>query len=256
MRRILRRQKKAFTLVELLAVLAMVTLLACLCLPALARVRGQSWQAQCAANLKQLNLALQIYSGENNNKLPAVGGGNWAWDVPVGVTTALGVYGAGRQQMYCPANENQNQDGLWNYGLPSFRVVGYAFVLTGSTTIAQDDQNTVPSAHTILLDGTDLTLGSAGTQYPINPSRRVMVADAILSSVGGFGLATPTRQTITDWNSIAGGYIGPPPGFKHRTSHLNGTLPAGGNVGMLDGHVQWNPYTNIYCHTATPGFWW
>ncbi len=67
--KLLRAPGRAFTLVELLVVLATVALLACLCLPAFARVQGQTTRAQCAANLKQFDLALQIYGSDHSNFL-------------------------------------------------------------------------------------------------------------------------------------------------------------------------------------------
>jgi prepilin-type processing-associated H-X9-DG protein len=37
-------------------------------------------------------------------------------------------------------------------------------------------------------------------------------------------------------------------------------LPAGGNVGMLDGHVEWRVFPQMHVRTpqgsGTPVFWW
>jgi prepilin-type processing-associated H-X9-DG protein len=41
----------------------------------------------------------------------------------------------------------------------------------------------------------------------------------------------------------------------HRTSHLNGTMPVGGNLGMLDGHVEWRRFQQMRVrNTAFPFF--
>jgi prepilin-type N-terminal cleavage/methylation domain-containing protein/prepilin-type processing-associated H-X9-DG protein len=59
----------AFTLIELLVVIAIIAILAALLLPAISRVPDKSKQAACANNLRQLSLASQIYTADNDGKL-------------------------------------------------------------------------------------------------------------------------------------------------------------------------------------------
>ncbi len=240
---------RAFTLVELLVVIGIVALLACLCLPAFARVRGQTTRAQCAANLKQFTLAFEIYGAEHNSLLPQATGGMWPWDMPVNFSSLLSPYGAQRQQMYCPANPGQNVDGLWNYA--GIRVIGYAMTMGAAGVLANDQNSTI--AATVRTN----TSVPGGIVYVVKPSQRVLLADATISLVGQYN---PKQVSLYQWISIPGGYNAPGwPG--HRTSHLDGTLPAGGNLGMLDGHVEWHSFTNMTSHVSTsgffvPGFWW
>ena len=63
-------QACGFTLVELLAVVATLAILAAMLLPALARSRQKSSQAECLSNLKQLGHALQMYIDDNEDRLP------------------------------------------------------------------------------------------------------------------------------------------------------------------------------------------
>lgn len=94
-----RRLKAGFTLLELLVVIAIVSLLTALLLPGLARAKQRANQVNCLSNLKQFSLALQLYSGENEELYPPnpddgnlVAGHNWC----------PGVSGAGDAEEFNP----------------------------------------------------------------------------------------------------------------------------------------------------------
>jgi prepilin-type processing-associated H-X9-DG protein len=64
------RPENGFTLVELLAIVAMVAFLAVLLIPAMAATRPNAQAFQCQNNEKQLTLAWQMYAGDNQDLLP------------------------------------------------------------------------------------------------------------------------------------------------------------------------------------------
>ena len=62
--------KRAFTLIELLTVIAIIGVLAGLLLPALAAAKQHARTAKCASNLRQFGLALQLYAQDYRDALP------------------------------------------------------------------------------------------------------------------------------------------------------------------------------------------
>src|SRR5216117_591302 len=75
--------KGAFTLIELLIVIAIIAILAALLLPALARAKRKAQGVYCMHNHRQLLLAWKMYVDDNREVLPFVkGNGNYdayAW---------------------------------------------------------------------------------------------------------------------------------------------------------------------------------
>src|SRR5437762_2737797 len=77
---------------------------------------------------------------------------------------------------------------------------------------------------------------------------RVLLADATIQAGPG--------GSFTD---IPGGYADPRTGRlkSHITAHLNGNQPAGGNLAMLDGHVEWRNFKDMQVRSSSgPSFWW
>lgn len=73
----MKQEKKIFTLVELLIVIAILAILAGILLPALNKARDNARQIKCSNSLKQLSTTMSLYNSQSND-----------WNVPMQITDA------------------------------------------------------------------------------------------------------------------------------------------------------------------------
>ncbi|MCU0792389.1 MAG: DUF1559 domain-containing protein [Opitutaceae bacterium] len=66
-----RPARRAFTLIELLTVIAIIGILAAIIIPTVGRVRESARAASCTSNLRQIGVALKLYADDNKGMLPA-----------------------------------------------------------------------------------------------------------------------------------------------------------------------------------------
>jgi prepilin-type processing-associated H-X9-DG protein len=86
---------------------------------------------------------------------------------------------------------------------------------------------------------------------------RVIVADATITDYGQVNTAQKNSPAYR-WRNIMGGFYKP-----HLSPHFcgSGATPIGGNLLMMDGHVEWRKFNSpeFVCRTdnsGPPGFWW
>ena len=109
-----RAVRQRFTLIELLAVMAIIAVLAGLLLPALSHGREKGRQTYCAGNLRQIGVALMMYSEENRHYPPgsAVPWGDPPNAYPDGVhggyVDAIFEYVGSPAVFRCPSDPLQN----------------------------------------------------------------------------------------------------------------------------------------------------
>jgi prepilin-type N-terminal cleavage/methylation domain-containing protein/prepilin-type processing-associated H-X9-DG protein len=105
------RSLLAFTLIELLVVIAIIGLLAAMLLPALGRAKESGRGTACLGNLRQIGIALQLYTQENQNRLPMmrdrVAGTNATPNQPPSPDMVLSNQLGNVQVLKCPSDNHR-----------------------------------------------------------------------------------------------------------------------------------------------------
>jgi prepilin-type N-terminal cleavage/methylation domain-containing protein len=101
------KRSRGFTLIELLVVIAIIAILAAILFPVFARARDSARRTTCINNMKQLGLAMSMYSNEFDETLPP-------WQDSQGKTWDVAVFPQVRTKgvFTCPSNEPRNAQGL------------------------------------------------------------------------------------------------------------------------------------------------
>jgi prepilin-type N-terminal cleavage/methylation domain-containing protein len=120
-------KRKGFTLIELLVVIAIIAILAAILFPVFAAARARGMATACMSNVRQLNLALQLYASDQNDKLPG-----YEFMEPAGrgndndMTKGAGYgYIKSREIFLCPVDRKErtgNRRGTFSYTINAFLV--------------------------------------------------------------------------------------------------------------------------------------
>lgn len=238
----------AFTLVEMLMVVALITLLIALLLPSLQNARENTRRVVCATNMANIQRAVVTYGSANSGRIIVVRGrqvqkafnaigadvhGNRIWDQDIDWVEAMATVGLAvgpkvnvggsythfkpAEYWNCPSRAYKSQ---WEVGFPQL-VVGYQY-------FGGIDRWTNPY------------VGSMTGRSPLSAKSKgnwTLVADAAMKIDGVWGGGRATA------------YGGLP-------AHREGAnpYPAGGNQMAFDGSVQWIEFKKLIFIHSWGGF--
>jgi prepilin-type N-terminal cleavage/methylation domain-containing protein/prepilin-type processing-associated H-X9-DG protein len=221
---------RAFTLIEILVVIAIIAILAAILFPVFARARENARRASCQSNLKQIALGIMQYTQDYDEGYPpSIWVGSPLSASPRQTDPAMPGF-----KFYTEA------DGSGSYLYHHVSWMDIIEPYLKSTQIYN-----CPSAQ-------DATYGSYGYSGCINSMRSTQYATASYPTVNALNVPMSLAQIqrpseifiLTEWNYAYSNLAGPnwegvwsQPSSSHHTAlapHMDGT-----NIAFADGHVKW-----------------
>jgi prepilin-type N-terminal cleavage/methylation domain-containing protein len=228
-----------FTLVELLVVIAIMAILAALLFPVLTAAKEHGRRARCLNNIRQFILSTHLYGNDNQQILPAGKSENsnpmdsHTPIIPGYTRSNLLAYAGTMSILECPGLKKPFGQVKTTYYPDYGYLIGYNY-LGGHVNTPwpqwkqyvswKSPQRLTDDASAVLV--TDLNDWSASYAKTFAPHTKSGPKDRIAPLVGNKPLAVPSRD------------IG----------------AQGGNVGRLDGSVQWVPIKKMTIYRCS-GYW-
>ncbi len=139
----------AFTLVELLVVIGIISVLVSILLPALGSARESAQTVKCMSNLRQIGIGLRIYASNNKDVLPPLytfdflgggmaRGGYWATVLNESKTMPTSATSESNNTFMCPSSLNIKVDAFWTYASTRTSNTGY-FTMQGTNGSGSQD---------------------------------------------------------------------------------------------------------------------
>lgn len=215
--------RKAFTLIELLVVITIIAILAAILFPVFAQAKEAAKKTSCLSNLKNVGLAMTIYSGDFDDAFPNTNvtglwtGRRFRWPIMPYLAiaqkqTAPGSYDATAINglLYCPSDPTKASFDYTSYSYVSslYRPATFLATVTDLFQLAGDGQCPV---------GTCSSITTTEVQYPAS---KVMVFEWVNAHKYG------KNGAVGPWGKNVGFTVGP------------GALEGSRNLLFVDTHAK------------------
>jgi len=242
--------KRAFTLIEVMVVVAVTATLISILLPALAGAREAGRAAACLSNLRQINTCLQAYAGDFKGQAPP-----GAADISANLrrwhgsrASASGTFAAngGSLSEYlagssvgvreCPTFAPVLHDSAFTGFERSCGGYGYnnAFLGVVRARAGASPNQVMNTDWPIVTDRT----GSLLVRFA-SPASTIAFADtAFADTAAGAGVIEYSFVEPRFWPDIAGARADPSHHFRHHASVRGGAAAGSASTAWLDGHVS------------------
>lgn len=223
---------RAFTLVEMLVVIAIIAILAALLMPGLKRSLDLSRQVSCSNNQKQLGIGIFSYSNDFNMYLPPA---NSTGPDYFGRTNYKDYTNILSDAGYIPVAPDQ-----WNSKYQGYVKSGIWCCTALANFSFGGGIAPVVAGHSIMMYGSSMRVTALR-----RPSQLLLLGDSIMLHGGivksYYELTCPSCRT---WSSIA---------REANTPNGSNLHYGGGTMVFVDGHTEWRDYTLWRLSTQTGG---
>ncbi len=240
----MRAKATGFTLVEMLVVIAVITILAAMLMPALARAREQARRSNCVSNQRQIIFAYHtmtadaegVYEEHPTIDLHSVRTEQTSASYPEGFDyrLLLDPYLDDERVLYCPSGglvgPDEMTDGRCGYNLDcSENYIDY--ILTPNATYIDGG-----ARWRYFLANEDVSNDKEWAELPAVPEGRPKENASRMMMVADFTKSDPTDD-IEELRDYPQGEFPQHNGANGRPEGFRGL-----NVGYYDGHVEWRIY--------------
>ena len=231
----------AFTLTELLVVIAIIAILAALLLAAVSQAKRKALQIQCANNVRQLGLALQMFKADHNYYPPFLDPADYtenrywknALGYEMGIHTNTSFFPKG--VWHCPAAYRPSNT-IWNLH-PETGYDDYGYNANGLGPWVSTNNSIGLAQHWLpsLPNEPPIPTARVSESEVVNPSEMFAVGDALLGSLSFVVDGVNNLGRANDgWVSIHGHSFFDPESTKRSYARHQGKA----NVVFCDGHVE------------------